>query len=176
MVVEKGLRQKAEVTAVANVERAQAVIAAEREKEVAELEAAKKVAVAEQTKLEAETKASQQVEVARLYYEDEKLKTSAAEEQAKQIQILAIAEEERIEKAGAVTERDKVLAQIAARRDVDVAAQLAKIDVPRVTITGGKDGGNPFSELIQIWMMQQSGIIPKDVLNPALAKKQPSGD
>jgi len=175
MIVERGLREKAEVEAVALKEKARDIINGEREKEVAELAAAKGVAVAQQTKMEAETKASQQVEVARLYYEEEKLRTSAAEEQAKQITLLAIAEEERIKKAGAVTEEAQVLAEIAANRDVEVARELAKIAVPGIVISGGSNGngGGVLENLIQMVLLRSAGVLPKEALNPAMANMRP---
>jgi len=175
MIVERGLREKATVEATALKEKAQAIINGEREKEVAELAAAKGVAVAVQTKLEAETKASQQVEVARLYYEEEKLRTSAAEEQAKQIKMLATAEEERIKRAGAVTEEAQVLAEIAATRDVEVARELAKIAVPGVVISGGSNGngGGVLENLIQMVLLRSAGVLPKEALNPAMANMRP---
>lgn len=176
MIIERGLREKAEVEAVALKEKSRDIINGERLKAVAELQAQMKVAVALQTKLEAETKASQQVEVARLYYEEEKLNTAATVEQAKQIQVLAVAEEERIKKAGAVTEEARVLAQIAAQRDVDVARELAKIAVPGVVITGGGGGGSIMESLIQMTLLKHSGVLPEGVMNPSLAKKPMSGD
>lgn len=162
MIVERGLRERAEVEAIANKERAQAVINAEREKEVAELNAARGVAVAKQTKLEAETKASQIVEVARLDLEEAKLKTLAADERAKAIILMAAAEEERIARGGAITEQEKTLASIRARRDVEVARELAKIGVPRTILVGGSNGGSGndmMSNLINMALLRASGIM-----------------
>lgn len=173
MIIEKGLREKAEVTASANVERAKAVINAEREKEVAELNAARGVAVAKQTKLEAEMKASQVVEVARLDLEEAKLKTLAADERAKAIKLMAAAEEERIAKGGAITEKEKTLASIQAQRDVEVARELAKVGVPTTILVGGSNGGSGdmMSNLINMALLKASGIMDVEALNPALAKQ-----
>jgi len=160
MIVERGLRERAEVEAVANKERAQAVINAEREKEVAELNAARGVAVAEQTKLEAETKAAQLVAVAELDLAEAKLKTQAADERAKAVKLMAAAEEERIAKGGAITEQERILAQINAQRDVDVARELAKVGVPRTILIGGSGsgGGSMMENLINMALLRAAGI------------------
>ena len=160
MIIEKGLREKAEVEAIANKEKATATIAAQQEKEVAELKAAKFVAVAVQEKLQAdqvklkkEVEAAQKLEVAKL----DKL---AADQQAAQILVLADAEEQRIIKAGALTEREKGLAEIAAKRDALVAAELSKIQVPRALFTGGGQGGGDLMQnLINLKLMEGAGIL-----------------
>ncbi len=160
MIVERGLRERAEVEAVANKERAQAVINAEREKEVAELNAARGVAVAAQTKLEAETKAAQFVAVAMLELDEQKLRTQSADEQAKQVRLLAAAEEERIAKGGAITEQERVLAEIQANRDVEVARELAKVGVPRTILVGGNSNGSSgmMENLINMALLRAAGI------------------
>lgn len=164
MIVERGLRERAEVEATANVEKAAAVIRGQKEKEVAELEASKKVAVAQQTKLEAETKSRQQVEVAKLELEEQKLFTQSAGERAKQVSMTASAEAERINKAGGVTENQRVLAQIQATRDVEVARELAKINVPQVVMAGGneKSGSSVLESLIQLTLLRSSGVLPDE--------------
>jgi len=124
MIIEKGLREKAEVEAVANKEMATATIKAEQEKQVAETEASKKLEVAKLDKQEAETRAAKELAVA-------KLQKAAAIENAEAIRIMATAEEERIRKAGALTEEKKILAEISKSRDIEVAAELAKIKVPQ---------------------------------------------
>lgn len=177
MVVEKGLREKAEVEALANKEKAQAVINAEREKEVAETNAARKVAVEKQAKLEAETKAQKLLEVAKIEkaqaetvarqkLEVAKLNAKAAAKQAEAIRVLAKAEEERIKKAGAITEQEKVLAEITAMRDAKVAAELAKIKVPQFVITGasgGAEGSNEgmTSTLMNMFLLDKLSVTDK---------------
>jgi len=168
MIVEKGLREKAEVEAIANKEMATATIKATQEKTVAETEASKKLEVAKLDKQEAETRAAKELEVA-------KLEKAAASEKAEAIRLLADAEQERIQKAGALTEEKKILAEIAARRDVDVAANLAKINVPRFIISGsagGGNGGSVTSDLINIMLLKGSGLLDSqtDTVIPASAK------
>lgn len=163
MVIEKGKRELAEVEAESNKLKKQEVINAERIAEVAEIEARQKVTVAAQAKLEAETKASQKVEVAKLELEEAKLLAQAADEKAKAIKILAQAEEEKIQKAGAITEQERVLAQIHAQRDVDVASKLAMIQVPRTLLIGGgnsKGNGQDLTDaLINLRLMTATGIV-----------------
>ncbi len=125
MVVQRGLRERAEAEAEANVELARAVIAAQRDAEVAL-----------QQKERAETEAGQRLEVARLEAETAQaeangrlqvaeLQLQIAQQEAEAITTLAAAEEERITRAGAITEETQVLAEIAAQRDVAIAQHLA---------------------------------------------------
>jgi hypothetical protein len=153
MVEEKGLREKAEITAQANVEKAQATIAALKEKEVAETEASKLLEVARLNKETAETKAAQQLEVA-------KLEAQAAEENARAILVLAEAEEKRILKAGAITEEQEILAKIWADRDVRVAEKLSQIEVPNVIMSGGQGGNTSTMEnLINLKLLEGAGVL-----------------
>jgi len=182
MVEEKGKREKAEMEAKANVERAEAVIKAQKEKEMAEIAAQLKVSVEIQAKLEAETrlskelaietqekaiaetKASKEREVATIgaqaTLDVARLRAEAALEEAKAIRELAAAEEERISKAGAITEKDRVLAEIARDRDIGVAEHLAAVNVPTVTIGGaGGDGQNLTENLINLKLLEGAGLL-----------------
>lgn len=158
----RGLAELAEVQAESNKKKATAVIAAELKAEVAlqaKIEAITKaemlVEIAKQDKLEAETQAAKLLAVA-------KLLKQAATEDAAAIKILAIAQEEKIKKAGAITEEKKVLAQIAAARDVEVAEALAKVHVPSVVFNGGSGGSfeqNHTMQLLNIKLLQSMGVI-----------------
>lgn len=162
MVIEKGKRELAEVEAAANKEKMTAIVNAERESKVAKIRAEQRVAVAEQSKIEAETKASQKVTVAELELQEARLIAEAASEQARAISTLAAAEEEKIQKAGAITEQERVLAQIAAQRDVDVAEKLALIRVPTTLLIGGGGKGectDLTDSLINLRLLQATGII-----------------
>ncbi len=164
MVIEKGKRELAEVEAAANMEKKTAVVNADREAEVAEIQAAQLVAVAIQAKLEAQTKAQRQVEVAKLLEEEQTILARAAAKEAEAIRILASAKEEQIIRGGAVTEKDRVLAEIAADRDVRVAEMLASIEVPRTLIVGGSNGqgdgqGVMMQQLINLALLKNTGII-----------------
>ncbi len=155
MIEEKGLREKAETEAVANRDKAQAVIQATKEKEVAELNAARDVAVALMTKQQAETLAAQKLEVA-------KLSRQSAEEEAKQILVLASAEKERIAMAGAITEKDRITLEVQQKTAIGVAEALAQLKVPQVVISGsGKNGeGNSSQQdLINLFLLKQNGLL-----------------
>lgn len=139
MTVEKGLREKAEITAEGN-----------KEKEKAVIEATKKVEVAEQEKRQAETVANQKLSVAKIDKEEAltraskdlevaQIRTKAAEQDALAIKTLAEAEKQKIAMGGAITEKERVLAQIAADRDARVAEKLAQIRGPQI-IFGGNGG------------------------------------
>jgi len=173
MVEEKGLREKAEIEAKANVEKAEAVIKAEKEKEMATIEAEKRVVIEEQAKIEAETRlakelaiAQQEKEIAETVAEAAlevaKLKAQAATEEAKAISVLAIAEEERIIKAGAITEEQQVLAEIAKDQAIGVAEALARIASPSTVISGNGSGGQAGEgalqdSLLSLFMLKQVG-------------------
>ncbi len=85
-----------------------------------------------------------------------------ADEQAKAIIILASAEEEKILKAGAITEQERVLAEIKADRDVRVAEMLAMVKVPQTLLMGGNGKGSMQDALINLRLLQTTGIISLD--------------
>lgn len=156
MVEERGRRQKAESESLALVNKAEAVINAQREKEVAECNAARKLAVAQLHKQEAETEALQQLEVARLQKERSK-------EDAQAEIIRAQAQQKSLEIAGAISERDQVLARIEAEKQVGIARELAKISVPQFIINGGSGQGAAVGEsLMNVLLLKQLGVLPKD--------------
>ena len=181
MVEEKGRREKAEAEAKALKQKAEEVINAEREKAVAELNAqrekvvaetnaARELAVAQLTKQQAEVKANQEKVVAELgalrELEVAKLARQAAEEQAAKQVALAKAQEESLKVAGAISEKDRVLAEIARDRDIQVAAQLSKIATPSVVIGGagvgadGKANGQDLTQqLMNLQMLKSMGVI-----------------
>ena len=164
MVVERGLRQRAEVEAEANKEKAKAIIEAE-----------KKVELAEKTKQQAETKASMNLEVARIekeeaetranmQYEVSKIDAQSAIKQAEAIIALAEAEQRKIELAGAITEQQRVLAQIEAERDIEVARHLAQIKTPGIVFVGGSAGTTAGAEslkdtLMNMYLLKQMGAV-----------------
>jgi hypothetical protein len=169
MVIEKGLRQKAEVEAEANKVKAKAVIEAQQKVELAmaekrefETKANKELEVAKINKAQAETRANQDLEVA-------KIQAMAAAKKAEAIVELAQAEEKRIKLAGAITEKARVLAEILAKRDVGVAKELANIKTPNVMIAGaggeGSGSGGILGNLISLRMMQATGILPDNTLD-----------
>ena len=162
MVIERGLREKAESEAMANKQKATEVINAQREKEVAELNAirekvvaetnaAREYAVAKLTKDQAEVKANQELEVA-------KIGRAASEEDAKKQILLAQAKKESIALGGAITERDRVLAEIAAARDANVAKELSRLQVPSTVINGGANGGG--GDLVNLALLKYMGVLP----------------
>ena len=173
MIVEKGLREKAEVTAKANMVKEKAVVEAQQKVEMAEKKKAEletqanmKLEVAKIEKQEAETRANMDLEVA-------KIQAEAAKKQALAIVSLAEAEEKRIQLAGAITEKDRVLAEIAMNRDTKVSANLAEIRVPGVIINSdgsqNGSGGGVLGNLINLLIMQKSGILPDNTISEAAA-------
>jgi hypothetical protein len=159
--VQLGLKTVAESQATANTEAAGKVIAAQRDKTLAEIEAQKMVAIAAQetlqaqqikekvlveagkqlavaeiTKKQAEVVASQELEVA-------KIQKEAAIENGKKLITLAEATQKQLLLAGNISEKEKVLATIAADRDVGIAGKLAGLKLPsQVIMTGGGNGGS----------------------------------
>ncbi len=180
MVEERGRREKAEAEAKALRQKAEEVINAQREKEVAELNAqrekevaetnaARELAVAQLTKQQAEVRANQEKLVAETAAQRElevaRLDRQAAEENAAKQIALAKAQEESLKIAGAISEKDRVLAEISRDRDVKVAEQLAKIQTPAVVIGGGatsEDGSTGqglTQQLMNLQMLKSMGVI-----------------
>ncbi len=188
MVEEKGRRQKAEIEAKSNQELAAATISANQSKLVAETEAAKLVAVALQTKQEMETKANQEKSVAEIaaarqvavalltkqeaetkalqQLEVAKLERQAAEENARKQIALATAQKESLALGGAISEKDRVLAEIARDQAIGVARELSKIAVPSTVFNGASSGpngssGSSMDNLISVTLMEKLGSLPK---------------
>lgn len=156
MVEERGRREKAETESLALREKAQAVINAQKEKEVEETNAARKLAVAQLTKQEAETVAMQELEVARL------AKERAREESEAQI-ILASARQKSLELGGALSERERILAEIERDKCIGVADKLSKIAVPQFIIGGSNspNGASTNDALMNMFLLRQLGVIPE---------------
>jgi len=154
MVEEKGRREKAESEAIALRRKAEEVINAQREKEVAELKAAKELAISKFAKEQAETKASQELEVA-------KLDRMKAEEEAQSRIILAQAQEKALKLAGALSERDRILAEIERDKAIGIAEKLSKINVPQFIISGNSEGNDTNNNLINLFLLKKLGVIPE---------------
>ena len=140
MIIEKGLREKAEAEAAGNVAKETAVIAAELKAEVAL-----------QTKIEAETKAAQLLSVAELdkktllmaesaLFEQAQIKANTALELKKEMIARAEGKKEAIELSGDITELEEALIQAEVDKARAVAEALAKINVPSTMIIGGGGG------------------------------------
>ncbi len=153
MVEERGRREKAETESVAFREKAKAVINAQREKEVEELNASRKLAVAQLTKAEAETVAQQQLEVARL------AKQRSIEEAEAQV-VLANARKKSLELGGAISERERILAEIERDKSIGVARELSKIAVPGFIVSGSGSGGDVSGSMMNMLMLKQLGVLP----------------
>jgi len=150
MIEEKGKKEIVQIEIEANKKKKEATIAAELKVAVAEQAALEEL----QAKKKAETEAAKKLEVA-------KLNKLAAAEQAEAVRILAAAEEERIRKAGAFTEKDKGLAELAVKRDAMVAEALSKIPVPQTVINsgGGEGGGTDItSSLVNMKILAGMGM------------------
>ena len=162
MVEERGRREKAESESIALRRKAEEVINAQREKEVAELKAQRekvvaelmaqqKLAVATLTKQEAETKALQELECA-------KLDRQKAEEEAQAQIILASARQKSLELGGAISEKERILAEIERDRWIGVADRLSQIHVPQFIINSGD--GDTNGSLMNMFLLKQLGVIP----------------
>jgi len=166
MVEEKGRREKAEAEAIAFKQKASEVINAQRLKEVAELTAQKEKVVAETNaektlavavlaKREAETRALQELECA-------KIDKMRAQEEAEGRIILASAQEKALKLAGALSERDRVLAEIDRDKQIGVAKYISGIAVPQFVITGGSEGKSPQDSLMNVMLLNQLNLLPKN--------------
>lgn len=167
MVEERGRREKAESESIALRRKAEEVINAQREKEVAELKAEKEKSVAETnaarelavallTKQQAETRSQQELECA-------KLDRMKAQEEADAQIILSSAKEKALKLGGAISERDKILAEIEKEKMIGIADRLSKIAVPQFIINGsnGADGqvSSTNDHLMNIFLLKQMGVV-----------------
>lgn len=155
MIIERGLKEKEEIVAQANKEKARLTIEAETHVSVANQEALQ----AQEVKAKMKTDAEARRDVAALDLETEKLA-------AEGVRVTASAEEERITKAGAITEHDRVLAEIEARARIGVAEQLSKAASPSFVMSGGgESGGGTFENMLNVFLMRQLGVFdPADLI------------
>jgi len=155
MVEEKGRRQVAEVEAEENQKKTRALIQAAQEQEVAVIAKAKAVTDA-QKRVEVAGQAQQEAEMLRQIAEIDaqtaelKKQATISEAQAKE-QVIAL--------GGGITERERVLAQIAATRDAKVAQALASVKVPNTMLIGGGGGDSTMSNLINMYLLKGAGIM-----------------
>ena len=157
MVIEKGKRELAEIEAEANKVKIKATVEAQQKVDVAELDAEQ--AAVEAQKLVDVSKLTKEREVVNL--DIAKLLAQQAIAEGEAIKTLAQAEEERIQKAGAITEKERVLAEIAKDRDAQVAAALSKVNVPSVMFNGGgaSEGGDINENLMNLLLLRGLGIL-----------------
>ncbi len=169
MIEEKGRRQVAEIEAEENQKKERALIQAAQKEEVAEIEkrqavieAQKRVAVALENKNEAKT-----------LQEIASIKATTAELDKKAVISAAEARQKELELAGGLSEEKRILAEIQAKRDVNVAIALAKVNTPGVVIVGGKEGGGSgglMENLVNMWLLRSNGLLPQSALPTAAAK------
>jgi hypothetical protein len=166
----------AEQKGLAEMEMMKQTTDAERDAELATIEAQKNVDVALLAKEMAETVAEQKKSVATIEKEAALVVASQglevatiaaleAEEAKKATIAQAEGKEKAIQLSGAITEKEEVLAKIAAQRDVSVSLNLSKMAAPSTIFlsNGGGEGsgqGNYFGQLMGYGMSQQFGIIP----------------
>ena len=154
-IEEMGRRQIAEIEAKQNQIKTQAVIEAQKEQEVAEVQKKKAVTLAQQ-RVEVAQKAKSEAEelksIAKIEAETAELKKAATIAAAE-------AKQKAIELGGTLSEEKKVLAEIAAKRDVEVAVALANSNVPEIVISGGKEGGDVMGSMLQMLLLKQNGML-----------------
>ena len=168
----------AEQKGLAEMEMMKQVTDAERDAELARINAAKKVTVANLAKSEAETKANMALAVAEIAKKEAltvaaknlevaEFDARAALEEKKAIIAKAEGQQKAIELSGAITETEKVLATIAANRDVQISKNIMSMKVPTTMFLGGNGSGegqgqaNYFNNLLGYSIAQQAGLIPK---------------
>ncbi len=170
MIIEKGLKDKAEATAKANVIKEKAVI-----------EAQQKAEVALQTKIAAETRADQLLSVAEIAKKEklmiasmklEVAKIGAQEAEAKKRAMILQAQgrKEAIELSGAITEIEQAMIDASVEKARVVAEALARIKVPSTMFIGGSGNGENGSNvltthLINLKLMEATGILDKIKIN-----------
>jgi len=128
---------------------------AQKEKVMAETHAQMQLAVSQLNKQQAETLATQELECA-------KLDRMRAQEEAETQIILASAKEKSLKLGGAISERDRILAEIERDKCIGVAEQLAKISVPQFIISGGENSSTDVNgSLMNMILLRQLGVLPE---------------
>jgi hypothetical protein len=155
MVEEKGRRQVAEIQAEENQKKERALIQAQQAAEVAMIEkdravtaAKQKVEVSNQLQIETES-----------YRKIAEIKAHTAELDKKATISAAEAQQKAIELGGGISEEKRVLAEIAAKRDAEVAAALAKVNVPQTVVGGGSSGAGGEGNLLNLALLKYMGVI-----------------
>jgi hypothetical protein len=165
----------AEQKGIAEMEMMKQTTDAKRDAELATIAAQKEVDVAalakmqaEEVKLKALVEANQGLEVA-------ELEAKAALEKKKGMIALAEGKQKSIELSGAITEKEEVLATIAANRDVEISANIMNMQVPSTVFLGGSgEGGGQsdyFNNLLGYVISKEAGLIPKTATPVAPAAK-----
>jgi len=88
----------------------------------------------------------------------------AAAEEKKAIIAIAEGKEKAITLSGAITEKEKTLANIEADARVKIAESLKDIKTPSLVITGGSgEGGNGYmGSMVNLAVMKAAGVLPQD--------------
>ena len=165
-VIEKGLREVATAQATGNVAKETAVVAAQLKAEVAE-----------QAKTEALTIASMAKEVSAIEMAQAQIKLDTARLDAEAVIVLAKAEQEKINLAGALTELEQAMIDAQVQMADAVSSNLAKVNVPMITMGGSGGGANGTAggldmNLVNLKMMVDSGILEKLGINSSVIKRQ----
>ncbi len=168
-VIEAGLREVAEAQAKGNVEKETAVVAAQLKAEVAE-----------QAKIEAETVAGMALAVAKIEQEEAQVNLDIATLDAEAVIVLAKAEREKIELAGALTELEEAMIDAQIQMANDVSKNLSMVAVPLITMGGnGGNGGNGAGGvagidmgLLNLKLMTDSGILDKMGVTDSVIKRR----
>lgn len=166
MIEQRGLKERAEIEAQANKEKARLTIQAETQVSVAAQEAAQ----AEEIKKKETTQAETRKAIATTEAEARKIAASlnleAARLDAEAMRVAASAKEEQVSKAGAITERERVLAEIERDTRMGVAKELANVRTPNFVIGGGGSGndGGTFGNLMNVFLMRQMGVFDPEKL------------
>jgi hypothetical protein len=155
MIEEKGRRQVAEIQAEENQKKERAIIQAQQAAEVAEIEKARAVTVAKQkvevaTQLQAETETYKKIAA---------IKAETAELDKRATIAAAEAQQKAIELGGGISEEKRVLAEISAKRDAEVAAALAKVSVPQTVVGGGGVGNGGEGNLLNLALLKYMGVL-----------------
>lgn len=165
-IIEKGLREVAEAQAAGNVEKETAVVAAQLKAEVAE-----------QAKIEAETVAGMALAVAKIGQEEAQVRLDIATLDGEAVIVLAKAEREKIELAGALTELEQAMIDAQIQMADDVSRNLSQVAVPLITMggNGGGAGGNIGgidTTLINLKLLTDSGVLEKLGITESVIKRR----
>lgn len=162
MIIEKFLKEKAEVEGEANKVKAKAVI-----------EAQQKADVATQIKVEQETQAQMRQSVAAISKQEEQAKLEAAQLAAQRIKVTAEAEKQAIELAGKMTEVEQYKLDNDVKKIEALAKYLPQLQMPSVIMNGSNgngQGGSTTDNLINITLMRELGLMDSANVNKSSVK------
>lgn len=156
-VIEKGKLAVASIEAEENKAKKKTLVEAEQEQDVARISQAEEVTKAEQQVVVA----GEQLKKANTQLEISLIKIETAQAEGEKLISESEATQAKLNQGGALSERDKTMAELKQQRNAAIATAISQIPAPRIAILGGSGGGETGSgsatteTLMNLLMLQQ---------------------